>query len=93
MYEWTAGVPKKLPNSVGPAGNRASQRPHLSHFVYFFLITALFWVCISTFINQVGAMMVKSTRPVYWGRTVITGRTVVGDMIEWTPSMCSVTSS
>ena len=27
--------------------------------------------------------MGKSPRPVYWGRTVITGRTVVGDMLEW----------
>ena len=32
---------------------------------------------------QVGAKMGKSTRPVYWGRTVITGHTVVGDMLEW----------
>ena len=28
-------------------------------------------------------MIGKSTQPVYWGRTVITGRTVVGDMLEW----------
>ena len=27
--------------------------------------------------------MGESTRPVYWGRIVITGRTVVGDMLEW----------
>ena len=33
-------------------------------------------------INQVGAKMGKSTRPVYWGCTVITGRTVVGDMLD-----------
>ena len=33
--------------------------------------------------NQVGAKMGKSTRPVYWGHTVITGCTVVGDMLEW----------
>ena len=35
------------------------------------------------FDKQVGAKMGKSTRPVYWGRTVITGCTVVGDMLEW----------
>ena len=33
--------------------------------------------------NQVGAKMGKSTRPVYWGRSVITVHTVVGDMLEW----------
>ena len=27
--------------------------------------------------------MGKSPSPVYWGRTLITGRTVVGDMLEW----------
>ena len=27
--------------------------------------------------------MGKSTQPVYWGRSVITGHTVVGDMLEW----------
>ena len=32
---------------------------------------------------QVGAKMGKSTRPIYWGPTVITGRSVVGDMLEW----------
>ena len=32
--------------------------------------------------KQVGAKMGKSTRPVYWGRTVIMGHTVVGDMLE-----------
>ena len=42
---------------------------------------------------QVGAKMGKSTRPVYWGHTVITGRTVVGDMLQWAPRMCSATSS
>ena len=43
--------------------------------------------------DQVGANMGKSTRPVYWGRTMITGRTVVGDMLEWAARMCSVASS
>ena len=33
--------------------------------------------------QQVGAKMGKSTWPVYRGRTVITGCTVVGDMLEW----------
>ena len=33
--------------------------------------------------KQVGAKMGKSTRPVYWGRSVITVHTVVGDMLEW----------
>ena len=42
--------------------------------------------------KQVGAKMGKSTRPVYWGRAVITGRTVVGDMLQWAPRMCSATS-
>ena len=37
--------------------------------------------------------MGESTRPVYWGRAVITGRTVVGNMLEWVPGMRSVTSS
>ena len=37
--------------------------------------------------------MGKSTRPVYWGCTVKTGRTVVRDMPEWAPRMCSATSS
>ena len=37
---------------------------------------------------QVGAKMGKLTRPVYWGRTVITGHTV-GDMLDWAPRMCS----
>ena len=32
--------------------------------------------------EQVGAKMGKSTQPVYWGRTVKTGRTVVGDMLQ-----------
>ena len=27
--------------------------------------------------------MGKSTQPLYWGRSVITGHTVVGDMLEW----------
>ena len=34
-------------------------------------------------LDQVGAKMGKSTRPVYWGRSVIAGHTVVGDMLEW----------
>ena len=46
---------EKGPNSVGPAGNRASQRPHLSHFVYLLKITALFWVCSLTFIHGIVA--------------------------------------
>ena len=51
--------------------------------------------CINTSTNvsspcsQVGAKMWKSTRPVYWGRAVITGRTEVGDMLEWALTMCS----
>ena len=37
--------------------------------------------------------MGKSTQPIYLGRTVKTGRTVVGDMVQWAPRMCSVMSS
>ena len=37
--------------------------------------------------------MGKSTRPIYWGRTVKTGRTVVGDMLQWAPRMGNATSS
>ena len=37
--------------------------------------------------------MGKSTRPVYWGRTVISGRTEVADMLQWAPRMCGATSS
>ena len=34
--------------------------------------------------DQVGAKMGKSTRSVYWGRAVKTGRTdLVGDMLKW----------
>ena len=36
--------------------------------------------------------MGKSTRPVYWGRTVITGRSMVGDMLHWAPRTCSAMS-
>ena len=37
--------------------------------------------------------MGKSTRSVYSGRTMITGHTVVGDMLEWAARMCNATSS
>ena len=43
--------------------------------------------------KQVGAKMEKSTQPVYWGCTVITGHTVVGDMLHWAPRMCRATFS
>ena len=34
--------------------------------------------------------MGKSTRPVYWGRAVITGCTEVGDMLEWARRMVTL---
>ena len=40
-------------------------------------------LCFDASPYQVGAKMSKSTRPVYWGRKVITGCTVVEDMLEW----------
>ena len=35
--------------------------------------------------------MGKSTRPIYRDRTVKTGHTVVGDMLQWAPRMGSAT--
>ena len=63
------------PSESNVKGSHESLRRDRHYCVYFVLhgITSY----------QVGANMGKSTRPIYWGRTVTTGRTVVGDMLEW----------
>ena len=47
-----------------------------------FLLHVIDFMMHKAYLKQVGAKMGKTTQPVYWGRTVITGHTVVEDMLD-----------